>query len=147
MSCRKITEGKQVTCPHVSVLLLFSRVRLFCDPMDCSPPGSSVHGISQARILEWVAISFSKRSFQPRDHVSCVASGFFTTEPLGKPSGTLRVKVKSLSCVRLFATPQTVVYQASPSMGFFQARVLEWAAISFSRGSSRPRDKPGYPAL
>ena len=41
--------------------------------------------------MECVAISFSRGSFQPRDrtHVSCVASGFFTTEPLGKPSGTL----------------------------------------------------------
>ena len=38
-----------------------------CDPMDCSPPGSSVLGISHARILEWVAISFSRGSFQPRD--------------------------------------------------------------------------------
>ena len=38
----------------------------FCDPMDCSPPGSSVHGILQARILEWVAISFSRGSSQPR---------------------------------------------------------------------------------
>ena len=38
-----------------------------CDPMDCSPPGSSVHGIFQARILEWVAISFSRVSSQPRD--------------------------------------------------------------------------------
>ena len=38
-----------------------------CDPMDCSPPGSSIHGIFQARILEWVAISFSRRSSQPRD--------------------------------------------------------------------------------
>ena len=35
---------------------------IFCDPMDCSAPGSSVHGISQARILEWVAISFSRGS-------------------------------------------------------------------------------------
>ena len=45
-----------------------------CDPMDCSPPGSSVHGIFQARVLEWVAISFSSRSSQPRDwtHVSCI---------------------------------------------------------------------------
>ena len=44
-----------------------------CDPMNCSPPGSSVHGILQARILEWVAISFSRGSSQPRDwtHVSC----------------------------------------------------------------------------
>ena len=38
-----------------------------CNPMDCSPPGSSVHGILQARILEWVAISFSRGSSQPRD--------------------------------------------------------------------------------
>ena len=43
----------------------FSHVRL-CDPMDCSPPGSSVHGILQARILEWVAIPFSRRSSQLR---------------------------------------------------------------------------------
>ena len=43
-----------------------------CDPMDCSLPGSSVHGIFQARILEWVAISFSRGSFQPRDR-NCVA--------------------------------------------------------------------------
>ena len=45
---------------------LLSRVRL-SDPMDCSLPGSSVYGIFQARILEWVAISFSRRSSQPRD--------------------------------------------------------------------------------
>ena len=38
-----------------------------CDPLDCSLPGSSLHGIFQARILEWVAISFSRRSSQPRD--------------------------------------------------------------------------------
>ena len=38
-----------------------------CDPMDCSPPGSFVHGISQARMLEWVAISFSRGSSQPKD--------------------------------------------------------------------------------
>ena len=38
-----------------------------CNPVDCSPPGSSVHGISQARVLEWVAISFSRGSSQPRD--------------------------------------------------------------------------------
>ena len=48
--------------------------------MDYSPPGSSVHGISQARILEWVAISFSRRSSWPRDRtqVSCIAGRFFT---------------------------------------------------------------------
>ena len=48
--------------------------------MDCSPPGSSVHGILQARILEWVAISFSGGSSRPRDRtqVSCIAARFFT---------------------------------------------------------------------
>ena len=58
-----------------------------CDPMDCSPPGSSVHGISQARVLEWVAISFSWGSSWPSDraHISCLAGRFFTTEPPGKP--------------------------------------------------------------
>ena len=52
-----------------------------CDPMDCSPPGSSVHGILQARILEWVAVPFSRGSFQPRDRtqVSNNAGGFFTS--------------------------------------------------------------------
>ena len=56
-----------------------SRVRL-CDPMDCSPTGSSVYGVFQARVLEWVAISFSKGSSQPRDRtwVSCIAGRCFT---------------------------------------------------------------------
>ena len=55
--------------------------------MDCSPPGASVHGISQARILEWVAISFSRGSSPPRDQtqVSCIAGTVFTAEPPGKP--------------------------------------------------------------
>ena len=48
-----------------------------CDPVNCSPPGSSVHGILQARILEWVAVPSSRRSSQPRDgtwvfYVSCI---------------------------------------------------------------------------
>ena len=51
-----------------------------CDPMDCSLPGSSVHGISQARILEWVAFSYSRGSSWPWDqtHISCIAGEFFT---------------------------------------------------------------------
>ena len=50
------------------------------NPMDCSPPGSSVHGVLQARILEWVAIFFSWGSSQPRDQSSvfCIAGRFFT---------------------------------------------------------------------
>ena len=51
-----------------------------CDPMDCSSPGLSVHGILQARILEWVAIPFRRGSSRPRDQtqVSCIAGKFFT---------------------------------------------------------------------
>ena len=64
-----------------------------CDPIDRSPPGSSVPGILQARTLEWLAISFSN-------------------------AWKWKVKVKSLSRVRLFATPWTAAYQAPPSVGF-----------------------------
>ena len=54
--------------------------------MNCSPPGSSVHGILQARILEWVAISSSRGSSQPAPPAaSTLADRFFTTAPLGKP--------------------------------------------------------------
>ena len=78
-----------------------------CDPRDGSPPGSPSPGILQARTLEWVAISFSK-------------------------AWKWKVKVKSLSHVRLLATPWTAAYQAPPIHGIFQARVLEWGAIAFS---------------
>ena len=64
-----------------------------CDPIDGSPPGSSVPGILQARTLEWVAMSFSS-------------------------AWTWRVKANSLSRVRLLATPWTTAYQAPPFMGF-----------------------------
>ena len=59
-----------------------------CKPMDCSPPGSCVHGISQARILEWVAISCFRGSSWPSDwiQVSYIAGRFFTTEPPGNTS-------------------------------------------------------------
>ena len=69
-----------------------------CDPIDDSPPGSPVPGILQARTLEWVAIYF----------LQCV-------------------KVKSLSRVRLLATPWTAAYQASPSMGF--SRQEYWSGV------------------
>jgi len=54
---------------------MISHVQLFVTPMDCSPPGPSVHGISQARILYWVAISYSKGSSQPRGWIpiSCIS--------------------------------------------------------------------------
>ena len=78
------------------LLLLCALVTQSCltlyDPMDCSPTGSSIHGISQARILEWVALPFSRGSSQPRDRtqVFCIAGRLFTiwervTENLSKP--------------------------------------------------------------
>ena len=66
------------------------------DPMDCSPPGSSVHGISQARVLEWVAMPCSKGSSQPRDQtqVSCISCIHWQVDSLraalsGKSSNTI----------------------------------------------------------
>ena len=65
---------------------------ILCDPIDCSLPGFSVHGILQARILEWEAILFSRGSSRPRDQtwVSCIAGRFFTAEPPGKPPNILK---------------------------------------------------------
>ena len=84
---------------HVSQLLIISIIYIhvcakslqscltLCNPMDCSPPGFSVHRIFQARILEKVVISSSRGSSWPGDrtHISCIAGGFFTVEPSGKP--------------------------------------------------------------
>ena len=72
----KLLIGKMCVC----VCVCMSCSVVLCNPMDCSPPGSLVHGISQARILEWVAISFSRRSSPPRDWtwVSCIAGRVFT---------------------------------------------------------------------
>ena len=69
LRCRE--HGQNCSNPQCSVL---SGVGL-CDPMDCSPPGSSVHGIFQPRIQEWIAIPLSRGSSQPRDgaHISCTS--------------------------------------------------------------------------
>ena len=77
-----------------------SCVRLFFNPMDCSPLGSSLHGISQARILEWVATCFSRGYTWPRDWIGGLAlsRGFFTTEPPWKPCALLvGMQIASLS--------------------------------------------------
>ena len=71
-----IRVGYAVLC----VFLVAQLCPTLSDPMGCSPPGSSVHGDLQARILEWVAMSSSRGSSQPRDQtqVSRIAGGFFT---------------------------------------------------------------------
>ena len=107
--------GSEATAPwcaparKINVKVIQSRPAL-CESMDCSPPGSSIHGILQARILEWVAILFSRGSSQPRDRtqVSHIAGG----------------------CRR-------ILYHLSHHGG---PRILEWIAYSFSRGYSRPRN-------
>ena len=78
---------KQISCSLITKSCL-----TLCNPMDYSTPGSSVHGISQVRTLEWVAISYSKGSSQIRDgtHVSCLAGGLSTTEPPENPSQASR---------------------------------------------------------
>ena len=78
-----------------------------CDPIDGSPLGSSVPGTLQARILEWVAISFSN-------------------------AWKWKVKVKSLSRARLLVDPMDCSIPGSSTHGIFQTRVLEWVAIAFS---------------
>ena len=59
MNYRIYIAEYKIICYYVCVLRHFSHVQLFCDPMDCSLPGSSVYGILQARILEWVAMPSS----------------------------------------------------------------------------------------
>ena len=83
-----------------------------CDPIDGSPPGSTVPGILQARTLEWVAISFSN-------------------------AWKCKVKVKSLSCVWLLATPWTTAYQAPSSMGFSGQQY--WSGVPLPSPSNRLR--------
>ena len=88
----------------------------------CRLPGSSIHGVFQVSILEWIAISFSRRSSWPRDrtHVSCIGR-------------------QILYC---WATREAPLNELIWLIfhWIFQARIQEWIAISFSRRSSRPRD-------
>ena len=94
----------QLLCPAVAAAAAKSlqSCPTLCDPIDGSPSGSPVPGILQARTLEWVAISFSH-------------------------AWKWKVKGKSLSRVRLLATPWTAAYQAPPSMGF--SRQEYWSGV------------------
>ena len=115
----------------------------FCDPIDCSPPGSSVHGISLARILEWIAIFFPRGSSRPR-HGTCIfcVGRFFTTKPPGKPSELMKWSEVTQSCLTL-CNPMDCSLSRSSIYGIFQARVLEWGAIVMSRlvKTFHPRNK------
>ena len=91
--------------------------------MDCNLSGSSNHGIFQARMLEWVAISFSRGSSWPRDRtrVSCIAGRHFTIWDTRKP--------------KIYMSMDHTTH------GILQATTLEWVAYSFSSRSSQPRDQ------
>ena len=96
-----------------------------CNPIDCSPPGSPIPGILQARTLEWVAISFSN-------------------------AWKWKVKVKLLSRVQLLATPRTAAYQAPSPMGF--SRQEYWSGVPLPSPPSpgdlpKPKTEPRSPAL
>ena len=91
-----------------------------CDPIDRSPPGSAITGILQARILEWVAISFSNEWKR-------------------------KVKVKSLSRVRLLATPWTAAHQAPLSMGF--SRQEYWSGVPMPSPVCNTGDPSSVPGL
>ena len=130
----------------VYVYLIPQSCPTLCDPMDYSQPGSSVHGILKARILEWVAISYSRWSSWPMDriHISCVLHWQADSLSLvrrGKPHKIAwKKKSQLLDCIRLvglFATPWTNP-PCSSVHGISQARLLEWVAILFFRGSSWP---------
>ena len=103
-----------------------------CDPMDCSLPGSSVHGISKARILEWVAIFYSKGSSQPRDqtHVSCVSCGSL---PLSLWSEVLNPLCWSqISCQKetsLF--PKNLVWSGDPQILGLESLVIHYNLCSW----------------
>ena len=101
-------------------MLSFQLCLTLCDTMSCSPPGSSVHGILQARILEWVAMSSSRGSSQPRDptRVSCLLHWQAGSLPLMPPGKIFEISqsVHLLSCIRLFEIPWTAAHQASLSI-------------------------------
>ena len=95
-------QGSDILC--VCVCEVAQLCPTLCKPVDCSPPGSSIHGILQARILEWVAISFSRGSSQPRDRtwVSCTAG---RRSILWATRDILLLLLGRFSRVRLCVTP------------------------------------------
>ena len=128
---------------HLCIYLLFALLFSCSDvsyslwPPGSPLPGSSVHGVSQARILELVVTSFSRGSSWPKEwtQVSCIADGFFTREVLffahllnASESESYSVMSDSLQPLELY------------SPWILQARILEWIAVPFSRGSLQPRD-------
>ena len=114
-----------------------------CDPMDCSLLGSSIHGIFQARILEWAAISFSRRTSPPRDQtrVSHIVGRRFTIWATRAEQfyswDTLKMYVKVKATQSCLTLCDPMVYAVCEIL---QVWILEWVVFPFSRGSFQPRD-------
>ena len=112
LSCPQCMSLKILYSPAAAAAKSLQSCPTLCNPTDGSPPGSPVPGILQARTLEWVAISFSN-------------------------AWKWKVKMKSLSHIRLLVTPKTAAYQAPPSMGF--SRQEYWSGV--------PLPSPLYSAI
>ena len=116
-----------------------------CDPLDCSLPGSTVHGISQARLLNELPLpspgDLPDPGMELESGAACIGSWIPYCWAARKPYYFYIGHAWSHSCFSPFVTPWTVVHQTPLSMGFFQAGILEWVAIPSSRGSSQPRDR------
>jgi len=121
-----LQNWKSVLIKCVCVLVTRSCPTL-CNPIYCSLPGSSAHGILQARILEWVAIPFSRGSSRTRDRtqISCFGGRVFTIWAAAAAAMSLQ------SCPTL-CDPRDGSPPGSPVPGILQARTLECVAISFS---------------
>ena len=131
--CGTLCSSSNILEPAMKVKVLVAQSCLtLCDPMDCSPSGSSVHGILQARILEGIAISFSRVSSRPRDQtqISRIAGRFVT---IWATRGSPKVKVTQLCLTLCDPMDYTVCF-------ILHARILEWVAFPFSRRSSQPMD-------
>ena len=107
-----------VCVPSLSVM------SVLCDPMDCSLPGSSVHGISRQEYRSGLPFPPVGDASDPGTTPAslALASGFFTIEPLGKP---MLLLLSRFSRVRLCATPLMAAHQAPPSLGF--SRQEHWS--------------------
>ena len=114
-----------------------------CDTMDCSPPGSSVHGILQTRVMCWVTIPFSGGSSLPRDQtwVCSIAGGFFSVSASWKALYAVCVCAKSLQLCPTLCDPMDCSLPGSSVHVILQARILELVAMPFSRASSHHRDQ------
>ena len=134
-------------CKDFLCVLVTQSCLTLCNSLDWSPPGSSVHGILQARILEWVAIPFFRGSSQPRDRtrVSCIAGRFFTTREKNnryEHKYLVLLLLNHFSRVQLFASLWTVAHQALLSMGFSRQECWRGLPCPPSGDLSNPGTEP-----